>query len=164
MNNSFERTISFISNEKQKGNSVVLIKGIFDLIHPDHIKCLELLKQVANVLVVLIIRDRQTSTIKPGRPIQDELSRLKIMSSLKPVDFCTFDYDSTDPITGIYSRDIDVQKMTQLNPDIWAVSKGRKVKFENYNLGSIKILEVPEGQDHSTTKIIERILRVYSNQ
>lgn len=164
MDDSFESTIEFIKTEKLKGNSVVLMKGVFDLIHPDHIKCFELLKQNADILVVLIIGNKATARIKPGRPIQDEQSRMKIISSLKAVDFCTLDYDSTDPLTGEYSKDVDIHKLRQLNPDIWAVSQGRKAKFENYDLGDIKIMEVPEGQDHSTTKIIEKILEVYSNQ
>lgn len=164
MNDSFERTIEFIKTEKLKRHSVVLMKGVFDLIHPDHIRCFELLKQKADVLVVLIIGDKATATIKPGRPIQDEQSRMKIISSLKLVDFCALDYDSTDPATRKYSKDMDIQKLKQLNPDLWAVSQSRKAKFENYDLGGIEIMEVPEGQDHSTTKIIEKILEIYSPQ
>lgn len=164
MNDSFERTIEFIKSEKLKGHRVVLMKGVFDLIHPDHIRCFELLKQNADTLVVLIIGDKATSTIKPGRPIQDEKSRMKIISSLSLVDFCDLDYDSTDQATGEYSKDIDIQKLKHLNPDIWAVSQGRKAKFENYDLGGIEIVEVPEGQEHSTTKIIEKILKIYSPQ
>ena len=162
MNDSFERTIEFIKAEKLKGHSVVLMKGVFDLIHPDHIRCFELLKQKADVLIVLIIGDKATATIKPGRPKQDEQSRMKIISSLKLVDFCALDYDSTDPATGEYSKDMDIQKLKQLNPDVWAVSQGRKTKFDNYDLGKIEIIEIPEGQEHSTTKIIERILKIYS--
>jgi|GEM_PF-5761501 len=162
MNDSFERTIEFIKAEKLKGHSVVLMKGVFDLIHPDHIRCFELLKQKADVLVVLLIGDKATAKIKPDRPIQDEQSRMKIISNLKLVDFCALDYDSTDPDTGEYSKDLDIHKLRQLNPNIWAVSQGRKAKFENYDLSEIEIIEVPEGQDHSTTKIVEKILRIYS--
>lgn len=164
MNTSFEKTKQYIKKCQQKGETVALVKGVFDLIHPDHVLFLKNAKNLADRLVVLLISDTATAAIKPGRPIQDQASRVKVMNSLKTVDFAEVDYDSGDPETGKYSKDRDISLLKELNPNVWIVSSGRKEKFIELDLGQIEIVELSSGSEHSTTGIVNKILVTYAEQ
>ena len=53
---------------KNKRKKIVLSHGVFDLVHPGHIKHLELAKKEGDLLVVAIVPDRFVNK-GPGRPI-----------------------------------------------------------------------------------------------
>lgn len=66
---------------------VVLVGGVFDLIHPGHIHTLKAAKQNGDVLVVVVARTSTAAKIKKGRRIYhcEELRR-ELVSSLSFVD------------------------------------------------------------------------------
>lgn len=55
-------------------------------IHPGHIECLELSKQLADELIVIINNDHQASLKRGVKSFQDEAFRMKVVAALKPVD------------------------------------------------------------------------------
>lgn len=72
------------SNHKREKN-IVLSHGTFDLIHPGHIKHLELAKKEGDLLVVSIVPDRFVNK-GPGRPIFNEQIRAEMIAALQFVD------------------------------------------------------------------------------
>ncbi|NTV22223.1 MAG: adenylyltransferase/cytidyltransferase family protein [Candidatus Yonathbacteria bacterium] len=55
-------------------------------LHPGHIECLELSKELADELWVIVNSDHQAS-LKRGVPsFQDEVYRMRVVGALKPVD------------------------------------------------------------------------------
>lgn len=78
--------------------TVVIASWYFNPIHPWHIECLELCKQLWDELRVIVNNDEQ-SKLKTGKDtvFQDENFRLKIVNSLKVVDqvFLSIDKDWT---------------------------------------------------------------------
>ena len=62
--------------------------GVFDIIHPGHIKFLEECKHLAknSELTVVIARDSTVSKEKGKKPVMSEEQRKFIVQSLKPVD------------------------------------------------------------------------------
>ena len=76
--------------------TIVITSGYFNPIHPWHIECLELCKQLWDELWVIVNSDLQAK-LKTGKEtvFQDENFRLKIVSSLKVVDqvFVSVDKD-----------------------------------------------------------------------
>ena len=66
---------------------VVLVGGVFDVIHPGHIHTLKAAKQNGDVLVVVVARTSTAAKIKKGRRIYhcEELRR-ELVSSLSFVD------------------------------------------------------------------------------
>ncbi len=78
--------------------TVVITSWYFNPIHPGHIECFELCKDLWDELWVIVNNDRQVK-IKTEQPIvfQDENFRSKIVSSLKVVDsvILAIDDDST---------------------------------------------------------------------
>jgi len=152
-----------IENTHKQGKTTIIAKGVFDLVHPDHILFLKELKKFADKTIILIIPDQVVSQMKHGRPIQSQNSRVKVLRSIRYVDYCGADYNSTDVKTGIYSRDIDVQIMRELAPTKWALSPKNIKKFDGYNFRDIQLVQIDEGIQHSTTKIIDKIVKIYLN-
>jgi cytidyltransferase-like protein len=160
--NQVQLVKDYVSKCHKEGNTVLIVKGVFDLIHPDHIKTLERLSKLADELVVLLIPDSAASLIKPGRPILPESARQKVVSNLKPVKKCFIDYDSRDSKTKKYSKDRDIELLKEISPDMWALSENNFSKFEEYDLGKIELIKYEEGVNYSTTKIISKILEKYA--
>jgi rfaE bifunctional protein kinase chain/domain/rfaE bifunctional protein nucleotidyltransferase chain/domain len=71
---------------KKDGKKIVLCYGIFDLIHPGHIRHLKLAKNCGDVLVVVIPSDKFVNK-GPGRPIFRQELRSEVLSAMEMIDF-----------------------------------------------------------------------------
>ncbi len=65
---------------------VVLCGGTFDVLHPGHILTLKKAKELGDVLVVIVSRDKIAEKIRGKKPHNDENRRLELISSLRIVD------------------------------------------------------------------------------
>ena len=65
---------------------VVLAGGVFDIIHPGHIFALSSAKNLGDVLVVVIARDKTVMRNRGRSPLNNEEQRLELVKSLKLVD------------------------------------------------------------------------------
>lgn len=67
--------------------TIVITSWYFNPIHPGHIECLELCKDLWDELRVIVNNDKQARD-KTGKDevFQDENFRIKVTSSIKPVD------------------------------------------------------------------------------
>jgi len=66
---------------------VVLVGGVFDLLHVGHIHTLKSAKLLGDVLIIVVATDSTVSNLKKNRKIyHDEKSRLELVSSIKFVD------------------------------------------------------------------------------
>lgn len=75
---------------------VVLVGGVFDLIHPGHIHTLKAAKEQGDVLVVVVARSSTAQKIKKGRTIyHDEALRKELVSSLSFVDIVIIGREGT---------------------------------------------------------------------
>lgn len=85
--------ISFIGRDAIK---VVLVGGVFDLIHPGHIHTLKAAKSQGDVLVVVIARTSTAKKIRGERKIyHDESLRQELVSSLHFVDLAIIGKEGT---------------------------------------------------------------------
>ncbi|HRX64253.1 MAG TPA: adenylyltransferase/cytidyltransferase family protein [Candidatus Absconditabacterales bacterium] len=67
--------------------TIVITSGYFNPIHPGHIECLELCKELGDELRVIVNSDEQARD-KTGKQevFQDEDFRMKVVGSIKPVN------------------------------------------------------------------------------
>ncbi len=65
---------------------VVFTGGVFDIIHPGHVFTLSSAKNLGDVLVVIVARDKIVMKNKGYSPLNNEEQRLELVSSLKFVD------------------------------------------------------------------------------
>jgi D-beta-D-heptose 7-phosphate kinase/D-beta-D-heptose 1-phosphate adenosyltransferase len=69
------------------GKQVVFTNGVFDLLHPGHIRYLEAARRLGDALLVGLNGDRSVRANKGGdRPITPALERAEILSALACVD------------------------------------------------------------------------------
>ncbi len=79
---------------KSKGLKVVHCHGVFDLLHPGHIKHLASAKKEGDVLIVTITADKFVRR-GPGRPIFNESLRAETLASISSVDYVGIDHSFT---------------------------------------------------------------------
>jgi rfaE bifunctional protein nucleotidyltransferase chain/domain len=74
-----------VEQERAQGKRVVQCHGVFDLLHPGHIRHLEAARREGDVLVVTITADRYVNK-GPGRPVFNERLRAESLAALAVVD------------------------------------------------------------------------------
>lgn len=81
------RTLSLLTEKlKREGKKIVLCHGVFDLLHPGHVRHFQAAKKYGDVLVVTITADKFVRK-GPGRPIFNEQLRAEVLASLGLVDY-----------------------------------------------------------------------------
>jgi len=111
---SMERRVIF-NNSKDLLNAldrvnkkIVFTNGCFDIVHSGHTKYLETAKQFGDILIVGINTDQSVKKLKGNsRPVNNQIERAEIISSLKSVDYVVF-FDDDTPYKLIKSLRPDV--------------------------------------------------------
>jgi len=83
---SIEELADQISREKEEGREVAHCHGVFDLMHPGHLRHLQAARKAADRLVVTITPDRFVNK-GPGRPVFNEFLRAESLAALEFVDW-----------------------------------------------------------------------------
>src|SRR5881296_1914674 len=90
---TLEEAILRFGREKRNGPAgagrrrIVFTNGCFDLLHPGHIRGLELARQLGDALVIGLNSDASVRQLKgPTRPVIPQEERAEILSALESVD------------------------------------------------------------------------------
>ncbi len=75
-----------LKSEKSKGKKIVLCHGVFDLLHPGHIRHFAEARKQGDILVVTVTQDQYVNK-GPGRPAFTDLLRAESIAALADVDF-----------------------------------------------------------------------------
>ncbi len=142
---------------RRAGRSVVFTNGCFDLIHGGHIHLFRWAKAQGDVLIVALNSDASVRRLAkgPGRPIFPLAERMEVIAALEAVDYVTWFGESTP-------RKI----IAALLPDIlvkggdWG--EGEIVGRIEVEAAGGKVLRVPYLKGHSSTNIIDSILKNFS--
>ena len=79
---------------QSKGGLVVFTNGVFDLLHPGHVRYLQDARRLGALLIVGVNSDRSVRAIKePGRPLNPEDERAEVLLSLECVDAVVVFYE-----------------------------------------------------------------------
>src|SRR5688572_32565798 len=82
--------IDRVRDARDRGMTVVLANGCFDVLHAGHVRYLQGAKSIGDMLVVGINSDEQVATLKgAGRPLMPESERAEIVAALAAVDLVT---------------------------------------------------------------------------
>src|SRR3954462_2302355 len=133
------------------GRRVVFTNGVFDLLHPGHVRYLQQARALGDVLVVGINTDRSVRANKgPGRPISPEAERAEIVAALECVDGVTL-FDEETP----HALIADVQPDVLVKGADWAHDAIVGRDIVEARGGSVVRIAVE--QEYSTTSIVRRI-------
>lgn len=138
MNNIFESATE-IKNALPKGKKFTLVGGCFDLIHVGHIYLLEYAATLEDLLVVAVLSDSYAQKYKDSwRPIIDQNQRVKMVASIKSVDFGYISYTSPSsletlellkPDSVVFDEVGDKERLDQRMKNIAMASPNTKIRF-----------------------------------
>jgi len=143
--------VAYVTKEKEKGSTVVLANGCFDVLHVGHIRYLQGAKAQGDLLVVGINSDRQVAVLKGrGRPIMADTARAEMVASVAAVDFVT-----------VFEEPTVANLLLAIQPDIHA--KGTDYTEETVPEREVvrsyggRVAIVGDPKTHSTSEILDRV-------
>lgn len=133
------------------GKIVVFTNGVFDLLHPGHVRYLRQARALGDALVVGINSDRSVRAIKgPSRPIQPADERAEVVAALACVDaVVVFDAETPHDLIAALQPDVLVKGAD------WAADAivGRDIVEARGG----RVVRVPVERGYATTAIIDKI-------
>src|SRR3954465_7586895 len=142
---------SFVQGARPAGRRIVFTNGVFDILHPGHLRYLQAARGHGDLLIVGLNSDASVRRNKgPSRPINPEDERAKVLAGLACVD-----------AVSIFGDDTPADIIRRVQPDIlvkgadWPADQivGRDTGEAR---GGRVILE-PVEQGYSTTSIVKKI-------
>ena len=136
---------------QSKGGLVVFTNGVFDLLHPGHVRYLQEARRLGALLIVGVNADRSVRAIKePGRPLNSEDERAEVLLSLECVDaVVVFDEDNPHALIEAIQPDILVKGAD------WGPTEiiGRDVVEARGG----RVVRIDLAPGYSTTELIRRV-------
>jgi D-beta-D-heptose 7-phosphate kinase/D-beta-D-heptose 1-phosphate adenosyltransferase len=146
-----EQIAQFAAHAREAGRRVVFTNGVFDLLHPGHVRYLRQARALGDLLIVGVNSDRSVRQNKgPGRPITPEAERAEILAALECVD-----------AVAIFDEETPFEIISAVQPDVlvkgadWAHDAivGRDIVEAHGGT----VVRVPVEPGHSTTEIVRKI-------
>ena len=145
--------VALVTQLRAAGRAIVFTNGVFDLLHPGHLRYLQHARSLGDALIVGLNSDRSVRANKgPDRPVNTEDERAEILAALACVDAVViFDEDTPHSLIAAVQPDIlvkgaDWAEDAIIGRDIVEARGGRVVR-----------VTIEPG--YSTTAILERIRR-----
>src|SRR2546428_2655972 len=140
-----------VAGLRAAGKTIVFTNGVFDLLHPGHVRYLQQARALGDALIVGVNSDRSVRAIKgPSRPIVTEDERAEVLAALACVDaVVVFDGDTPHDLIAALQPDVLVKG------DDWAADAivGRDIVEARGG----KVIRMPIERGYGTSAIIDRI-------
>lgn len=138
---------------RAEGRTVVFTNGVFDLLHPGHVRYLQAARAEGDALIVGVNSDRSVRGNKgEDRPVTPERERAELLAALGCVDAVTI-FDDPTPAAVIAAIQPDVL----VKGADWAAD--RIVGRDTVEGRGGRVVRVPVEAGWSTTSILERVRR-----
>lgn len=145
----------WVQRQQTQGRRVVFTNGCFDLLHRGHVEYLEAARALGDALIVAVNTDASVSRLKkgPGRPVNAEADRARVLAALACVDRVV-----------LFAEDTPRELISELKPDI--LVKGGDYRLEEIvgreevlaRGGRVEVLPFVPG--YSTSAVIHRLLHL----
>jgi D-beta-D-heptose 7-phosphate kinase/D-beta-D-heptose 1-phosphate adenosyltransferase len=142
---------AWAETRRRAGERVVFTNGVFDLLHPGHVRYLTAARAEGDALIVAVNSDRSVRANKgPTRPITPEGERAEILASLSCVDaVVVFDEETPAEIIRAIQPDVLVKGAD------WAADA--IVGRDTVEARGGRVVRIPVEQGWSTTAIVKGI-------
>jgi D-beta-D-heptose 7-phosphate kinase/D-beta-D-heptose 1-phosphate adenosyltransferase len=144
--------VAFVARSRAHGKRIVFTNGVFDILHPGHVRYLREARALGDLLIVGVNSDRSVRSLNkaPERPINPEAERAEVLAALGSVDAVV-----------VFDEDTPLEIITALQPDVlvkgadWGEDAivGRDVVQSRG--GQVIRIRIVAG--YSTTEIINKI-------
>jgi rfaE bifunctional protein nucleotidyltransferase chain/domain len=136
---------------RRAGRRIVFTNGVFDLLHPGHVRYLRRARQLGDVLVVGLNDDRSARRLGKGanRPLVTARDRAEVIAALEMVDYVT-----------VFGEDTPYAVIRALQPDVlvkggdWTVD--RIVGADVVLARGGRVRSLPFAPGYSTTALLTR--------
>jgi D-beta-D-heptose 7-phosphate kinase/D-beta-D-heptose 1-phosphate adenosyltransferase len=134
----------------REGKRVVFTNGVFDLLHPGHVRYLTVARSHGDALIVAVNSDRSVRANKgPTRPVNPEQERAEVITALAAVDAAVvFDQDTPHDIILALQPDVLVKGADWAHDAI----VGRDIVEAR---GGV-VIRVAVEEGHSSTNLIKK--------
>ena len=133
------------------GRRLVFTNGVFDLLHPGHVRYLQQARALGDALIIGLNADASVRKNKgPDRPINSEAERAEILEALECVDAVV-----------VFAEDTPSEIIKAIQPDIlvkgadWA--EDAIVGRDTVEARGGRVVRVPIEPGYSTTEMIRKI-------
>ena len=133
------------------GRRVVFTNGVFDILHPGHLRYLQQARELGDALIIGLNSDASVRRNKgPERPINSEGDRAELLHALECVDAVV-----------VFDEETPAEIIRAIQPDV--LVKGADwgenaiVGRDTVEARGGRVVRIPIEQGWSTTSIIERI-------
>jgi len=141
-----------LAAHRRAGERIVFTNGVFDLLHPGHVRYLHAAKRLGDVLVVGLNSDRSVRRLAKGpeRPLVRERDRAEVLAALEMVDYVT-----------IFGADTPYELIKATRPDVlvkggdWTADRIVGADLVLARGGVVKSLRFAPG--YSTTSLVKKI-------
>jgi D-glycero-beta-D-manno-heptose 1-phosphate adenylyltransferase len=146
-----DEAAQFAADVHARGGTVVFTNGVFDLLHPGHIRYLQDARQLGDALIIGLNSDRSVRLNKgPDRPITPDVERAEILLALECVD-----------AVAVFDEPTPADIIARIQPDV--LVKGADWGADNIvgrdtveaRGGRVVRMELAPG--YSTTDLISRV-------
>jgi rfaE bifunctional protein nucleotidyltransferase chain/domain len=145
---------AYAADVRAAGRTVVFTNGVFDLLHPGHVRYLREAAALGDVLIVGLNTDGSVRRNKgQGRPITPELERAEIVGALECVSAVT-----------LFDEDTPARIIQAIQPDV--LVKGADwpadqiVGRDTVEARGGRVVRIAVEPGHSTTAILDRVRRL----
>jgi len=142
---------ALVAEVRRTGRRIVFTNGVFDLLHPGHVRYLEEARALGDLLIVGLNADDSVRHSKgPGRPITPQDERAEVLAALAAVDAVV-----------VFPEDTPADIIRRIEPDI--LVKGADwpadqiVGRDTVEARGGRVVVVPVEPGYSTASIVERI-------
>ncbi len=146
-----EAAAAFAARARADGKRVVFTNGVFDLLHPGHVRYLQQARGLGDVLIVGVNSDRSVRANKgEGRPITPAHERAELVGALSSVDHVV-----------VFDEDTPYELINAVQPDVlvkgadWAADAIVGRDLVEARGGAV--VRIPVDSGHSTSAIVARI-------
>ena len=144
---------ALVARLRAGSKTVVFTNGVFDLLHPGHIRYLAVARSLGDALIVGLNGDVSVRRNKgTGRPITPQAERAELLLALSAVDAVV-----------VFDEETPAEIIAALQPDV--LVKGADwpadqiVGRDTVEARNGRVIRVPIEEGHSTTSIIARVRR-----
>ena len=141
----------FVRAARDAGRRIVFTNGVFDILHPGHLRYLQAARRHGDLLVVGLNSDASVRRNKgPARPINPEEERAEVLAALACVD-----------AVSIFDDDTPADIIARVQPDI--LVKGADwpadqiVGRDSVEARGGRVILEPVEQGYSTTTLIQKV-------
>lgn len=144
------QTRALVDRLRAEGRRIVFTNGVFDLLHPGHVRYLSQARSLGGALIVGVNADASVRRNKgPDRPISPEAERAEVVAALEVVDAVVmFGEDTPAEIIRLVQPDVLV-KGADWPPD-------QIVGRDTVEARGGRVVLVAVEQGYSTTSIVEK--------